>query len=143
MKGQAGVCTCENMSGDQVLSGCVSQTEGSMERERIREREQGSLQTSRDSCPCLQPGNGAVAVDELQENKKLKVGAMWSLPRGGAAGSQRPCGPDAGGAGPGSGLGSPRECCQDEPGKAPAPLPTGLSPLRWPWTRCLRCLFGS
>ncbi|ELK05316.1 Sodium/potassium/calcium exchanger 1 [Pteropus alecto] len=26
------------------------------------------------------PGDGAVAVDELQDNKKLKVGAMWSLP---------------------------------------------------------------
>lgn len=117
-----------------------SPTEGSLEREGSREREQASLQTSRDSCPCLQPGNGAVAEDEKQENKKLKVGAMWSLPSGGTAGSQRPCGPEAGGAGPGSGLGSPWECCQDEPGKEPALLPEGLSPPRWPWTRCL---FGS
>lgn len=28
-------------------------------------------------------------VDELQENKKLKVGATWSLPGGHAAGAQR------------------------------------------------------
>lgn len=28
----------------------------------------------------MQPGDGAVAADELQDNKKLKVGAVWSLP---------------------------------------------------------------
>lgn len=41
---------------------------------------EGLSQTFCDFCPCLQPGDGAVAVDELQDNKKLKVGAMWSLP---------------------------------------------------------------
>lgn len=49
---------------------------------RAREggRKRGSLRTSCDCCPCLQPGDGAVAEDELQDNKKLKVGAVWSLP---------------------------------------------------------------
>lgn len=35
----------------------------------------------------MQPGDGAIAMDELQDNKKLKVGAVWSL-HSGEAGSQ-------------------------------------------------------
>ena len=58
----------------------VFPAEGLLEREGSREKERGSLQTSCDCCPCLQPGDGAVAVDELQDNKKLKVGAVWILP---------------------------------------------------------------
>ena len=66
------------------MSGCASvfPHEGSLEREGSREEGGGSLETSCDSCPCLQLGDGTVVVDEQQDNKKLKVGAMWSLPRG-------------------------------------------------------------
>lgn len=66
------------------MSGCASvfPHEGSLDREGGREEGGGSLETSCDSCPCLQLGDGTVVVDEQQDNKKLKVGAMWSLPRG-------------------------------------------------------------
>ena len=69
-------------------------------------------------------------VDEQQDNKKLKVGAVRSLPSGDTAGFQRTatdparCGPDAGDPGLGSDLGSSWERCQGEPGKEPE----GLSP---------------